>query len=92
VISDTKLRDVRTDCSYDPRNLVTKHRRRWNDIVSSEKQVGVTQPRSLHVDEDFASGRRSDVNVFEIKPMTERVQDQCFHVCARVWDNLERYV
>ena len=80
MISDTELRDVRTDCSYDPRNLVTKHSRRWNDIVSSEKQVGVAQPRSLHIDEDFAPDRRRDVNVFEIKPMTERVQDQCFHV------------
>jgi hypothetical protein len=80
VISDTQLRDVRTYCSYDPRNLVTKHRRRWNDIVSSEKQVGVTQPGSLHVDQDFASDRRSDVHVFKIKPMTERVYDQCLHV------------
>ena len=74
------------------RNLVTKHRRRWNDIVSSEKQIGVTQPRSLHVDEDFASDRRSDVNVFKIKPMTERVQDQCFHIWARVCNNIDRCV
>ena len=80
MISDTELRDVRTDCSDDPRNLVTKHCRRWNDIVSSEKQVGVTQPRSLHVDKNFASDRRSDVHVFKIKPVAERVQDQCFHV------------
>jgi hypothetical protein len=92
VISDTELRDLRTDCSYDPRNLVTKHRRRWNDIVSSEKKVGVAQPGSFHVDEDFASDRRSDVNVFKIKAMTERVQDQCFHIWARVCDNLDRYV
>jgi hypothetical protein len=92
VISDTELRDVRTHSSHYPRNLVTKHRRRWNDIVSSEKQVGVTQPRSLHVDEDFASDRRSDLHVFKIKPMTERVQDQCFHIWARVCDNHDRYV
>jgi hypothetical protein len=92
VISDTELRDVRTDCSYDPRNLVTKHRRRWNDIVSSEKQVGVTQPRSLYVDEDFVSYWYGDLHVFEIKPMTERVQDQCFHIWARVCDNHDRYV
>jgi hypothetical protein len=92
VISDTELRDVRTHFSHYPRNLVTKHRRRWNDIVSSEKQVRVTQPRSLHVDEDFASYWYGDLHVFEIKPMTERVQDQCFHVWARVCDNLDRYV
>ena len=92
MISDTELRDIRTDCSHDPCDLVTKHRWRWNDIVSGEKQVGMTQPRRLHVDEDFASDRRSDVNVFEIKPMTERVQDQCFHIWARVCDNLDRYV
>ena len=63
-----------------------------NDIVRGEQKIGVTQPGRLHVDEDFASDRRSDVNVFQIKPMTERVQDQCFHVWARVCDNLDRYV
>jgi hypothetical protein len=71
VISDTELRDVRTDCSYDPRNLVTKHRRRWNDIVSSEKQVGVTRPGGLHVDPDFASHRRSNAHILEVEPAAE---------------------
>ena len=80
MISDTELGHVRSHCSHYPRYLVTKHCWRWNDIVSSEKQVGVTQPRSLHVDENFASDRRGDVHVFKIKPVTERVQDQCFHV------------
>jgi hypothetical protein len=47
VISDTELCDIRTQCKHYPRNLVTKHRRRWNDIVSSEKEVGVTQPKRL---------------------------------------------
>jgi hypothetical protein len=36
VIADTELRDLRTDYSHYPRNLVTKHRWEWNDIVSSE--------------------------------------------------------
>ena len=89
MISHTELHDFRTHGRHDPRNLVTKHHRRWDDIVSGEKQVGVTQPGGLHVDEDFASDRRSDVNVFKIKPMTERVQDQCFHVQVRVCDNLD---
>jgi hypothetical protein len=43
MISDAELCDVRPDCSHNPRNLMTKNRRRWNDIVSGEKQVGVTQ-------------------------------------------------
>jgi hypothetical protein len=92
VISDTELRDVWTDCSYDPRNLVTEHRRRWNDIVSSEKQVGVTQPGRPHLDEDFVCDRRSDVNVFKIKPMTQCIQDKRFHICPRLCDNRDRYV
>jgi hypothetical protein len=42
VNSDADLRDVRTHSSHDPRNLMAKHRRRWSDIVSSEKQIRVT--------------------------------------------------
>ena len=80
MISDTELRDVRTYFSHYPRNLVTKHRRHWNDIVSSEQQVGVTQPRGLHVDEDFASDRRGDVDVLEIEPATECVNYKCLHL------------
>src|SRR4029077_11227669 len=53
VIADTQLRDVGADCRHDPCDLVTKYRRRWNEIMSSEQQVGVTQPRRSHVDEDF---------------------------------------
>jgi hypothetical protein len=71
VVSDTELRDVRTHCSHYPRNLVPKHRRRRNDIVSSEKQVGVTQPRGLHIDENLASYRRGYLNVLEIEPTTD---------------------
>ncbi len=58
MIADTDLRDVRTDFGHDPGNLVSKDRRKWGDIVSSEQQVRVTQSRGLHVDEDFASDRR----------------------------------
>ena len=92
MISDTDLRDIGTDCGHDPRNLVTKHRWQWNDIVSSEQKVRMTQPRGLHVDEDFASERRSDINVFEIEPAAECVNYKCFHIWARVCDNHERYV
>jgi hypothetical protein len=42
VISDTDLRDIGTDCGHDPRDLVTKHRWQWNDIVSSEQKVRMT--------------------------------------------------
>jgi hypothetical protein len=80
VISDTKLCDLRADCSYDSRNLVTEHRRRWNDIVGGEQKVGMTQPRRLHVDEDFASDRGSDINVLEIEPTTECVDYKCLHL------------
>jgi hypothetical protein len=80
VISDTELRDVRTHFSHYPRNLMTKHRRGWNDIVSSKKQVGVAQTRGLHVDQDFASHRRSDVNVLEIEASTECVEYKRLHL------------
>jgi len=79
VIADVHLRDVRTDRSHDSGDLVTQHRRCRRDVVSGKQQIGVTESRSLHVDEDFASHRRSDVNVLEIKPTAQRVQDQCFH-------------
>ena len=58
MISDTELRDIGTDRGHNPRNLVTKHRRRWNDIVSSEKQVGVTQPGRSHLDKNFGFDHR----------------------------------
>jgi hypothetical protein len=80
VISDADLRYIGTYFCNDPRNLVTKHRRRWNDIVSSEKQVGVTQPGGLHIDENFASHRRSDVNVLEIEASTECIKDKRLHL------------
>jgi hypothetical protein len=80
VISDTELRDVRTHCSHDSRNLVTKHRRRWNDIVSSKKQVGVTQPGGLHLDENFAPNWRGDVHILEVEPATECVEYKRLHV------------
>jgi hypothetical protein len=59
---------------------VTKHRRRWNGIASGEKQIGVTRPGGLQVDEDFASDRRSDVHVLEIEPATECVNYKRLHL------------
>ena len=58
----------------------------------ANKQVGVTQPGRLHVDENFATDRRGDVHVLEIKPVTECVQDKCLHVWPQVCDNRDRYV
>ena len=82
MISDTELRDIRTHCSHDPRNLVTKHRRCRNDIVSSKQQVGVAQPRRLHIDENFASYRRGDLNVLEIESSTECIKYKCLHLSS----------
>jgi hypothetical protein len=80
VISDTELRDVRPHCSHYPRNLVTKHRRRRNNIVSGEQQVGMAQPGRSHLDENFAPNRGGDVNVLEIEPATECVNYKCLHL------------
>jgi hypothetical protein len=80
VISDTDLRDVRPYYSHNPRNFVTEHRWCVGDIVSSEKQVGVTQPSGLHIDENFASYRRGDVNILEIKASADCVNDECLQL------------
>ena len=68
---------------------MTKHCRRWNDIVSSEKQVGVTQPRGLHVDEDFGSHRRGDVHFLKIESSIECVKYKCLHL--GLLSRLERF-
>ena len=75
-----ELRDIRTYRSYDPRNLVTKHRRHRDNIVSSKQQIGVAQARCLHIDERFASYRRGNLNVLEIESSTECINDKCLHL------------
>jgi hypothetical protein len=80
VISDADLRDIGTYFGNDPGDLVTKHRRGWNDIVRGEEQVGVTQPGRLHVDENFVPNRRGDVYNLEVEPTTERVNYKRLHV------------
>src|SRR5579871_854673 len=83
-----ELRHVRTHRSHDPGNLVTKHRRRRDDIVSSKQQVGVAQARCLHIDENFASYRRGDLNVLEIESSTDRIEYKGLH--SRFLSRLER--
>jgi hypothetical protein len=79
VIANTDLRDVGTNFGNNSGNLVTKYCRERDDIVGSEKQVGMTQARGSHVDEDFASYRRSNVHVLEVKSMSECVNYKCLH-------------
>ena len=43
VIADVDVRDVGTDRSHDPRDLVTQHRRCRRDIVRGEQEVRVAQ-------------------------------------------------
>jgi hypothetical protein len=43
VIADTDLRDVRTDCSRDPRDLVPQHCGCRHDVVRGEQEVRMTQ-------------------------------------------------
>ena len=80
MISDAELRDIGPNRGRDPRDLVTKHHRRWNDIVSSKQKVGMTQAGRLHLDENFAPNRRRDVNVLEVEPAAERVNYKSFHL------------
>jgi hypothetical protein len=80
MVSDTDLPDIRSHGSHDPRYFVTKHGRSGNDIVSSKQQVGVTQPRRLHVDEDLAAHWRGNVHVLEIEPLTDCIMYKRLHV------------
>jgi hypothetical protein len=80
VISDADLRDIGTYFGNDPGNLVTKHGRSRSDIVSGEQQVGVTQPRRLHIDENFASYRLGNVHILEFEPSTDCIKYKRLHV------------
>ena len=78
-----ELRDIRTYRSYDPRNLVTKHRRH-RDTRSSKQQIGVAQARRLHIDENFASYRRRAIpNVLEIESRLSTLTTSAF-----IWPSL----
>jgi hypothetical protein len=80
VTSDADLRDIGSYFSNDPGDVVTKHRRGRNNIVSGEEQVGVTQPGRSHVDEDFVPNRRGDVHILEVEPASKRVYYKRLHV------------
>ena len=75
-----ELRDIRTHCSHDPRNLVTKHCWERDNIVSSKQQIGVAQARRLYFDENFVSYRRGNLNVLEIESSTECINYKCLHL------------
>jgi len=47
---------------------VTEHCWQWDEILSGKQQVGVTEPGRPDVDEHFASDRRRDIDLFNIKP------------------------
>ena len=80
MVSEPKLCDLRADFSNDPGDLVPQHRRRRNDIVSSEQQIGMTESGRLHVDQDFASHRRGNVDVFHIEATPDRIEDKGLHL------------
>jgi hypothetical protein len=82
MITDTDLRYVGTDCKHDPGDLVTKHRRRRNEIMSCKEQVSVTQPGRLYVDENFAPNGRGDIHILDLETATERVNYQRFHMAS----------
>ena len=80
VVANLNLRDVGTYRGDDPRDLVAEHARSWNDIVRSEKQIGVTQPRRSHLDEDFAPDRRGNVYVLDFEATTECLNYKRLHL------------
>jgi hypothetical protein len=80
VISDMELRYIWTHGSHDPSNLVSKHSRSGDDIVSCKQQVGVAQARRLYIDENLTPYRRGDLNVLEIESSTECIKYKCLHL------------
>jgi hypothetical protein len=80
VVSDADLGDIGTYFGDDAGDLVTKHRRGRNNIVSGEKQVGMTQPGRSHVDQNFVPNWRGDVHILEVEPATKRVYYKRLHV------------
>jgi hypothetical protein len=80
VISDADLRYVGADCRHDPSDLVTKHRRRRNEIVGGKEQVSVTQPRRSYVYENFVPNGRGDVHILDVEPTTDSVEYKRLHV------------
>jgi hypothetical protein len=79
MIPNTELSDIGADLSDDSRHLVAEHRWRRNDVVRGEQYVGVTESGRLHVDQNFAPHRGSDIDVFKIKSVSECIDDERFH-------------
>src|SRR6266851_7349834 len=79
LLSNTQLSYVGADLSNDARHLVAEHRRRRNDVMRGEQQVGVTEPRRSHVDQNFPPRRCGDVDVFEVEAASECIDDKRFH-------------
>lgn len=79
VIADVDLADIGTHGSDDARHLVAEHRRQWDEIVSGEREIGVAESGRPHVNEHFTPDRRGDLDVFDVKPATECVNDKRSH-------------
>ena len=79
MIPDADLPHLGADCRHDPGDLVTKHRRRRNEIVSGEEQISVTQPGRLYVYENFAPNGHRNADVLEVKPTTDSVEHKRLH-------------
>jgi hypothetical protein len=82
MITDTDLRNVGTDCRHNPGDLVTKHRRRRNEIMSCKEQVSVTQRGRLSVCENFVPNRRGDVHILEVEPTTDSAEHKRLHMAS----------
>jgi len=75
MVSDVELRDPGTDRSDDSRDFMAQNRRRWNNVVSCEEQIGMTQPGGLNIDQNFATHRLGDVDLFDVESTPERIKD-----------------
>jgi hypothetical protein len=79
VVSDPQLRDLGAHGSHDSGDLVTKDRRRGNEVMRGEQEIGVTKPRRSHLNEDLAAHGSGDVDVVEVEPAADGIENERFH-------------
>jgi hypothetical protein len=79
VIANTKLGHFGTDRGHDTGELVTKDRGGGKETVVGDREVRVAQPRRSNVNENLAAHGGGDVDVIEVEPAADGVENESFH-------------
>jgi hypothetical protein len=79
MIADTKLGHFGTDRSHDTGEFVAKDRGGRKETVVGGREVRVAQPGRSNVKEDLAAHGAGDVNLVEVEPAADGVENEGFH-------------